>query len=101
MSGKEDLARKVPQENIRKAIRLLIQIERDFTDPEGIPKREWYKHLVFGARFTYDDLLYPSLTEAAEEGNTEGIQQALLLLENSLKKATTKLEEIFDDLDVR
>jgi N-acetylated-alpha-linked acidic dipeptidase len=101
LSGKEELARQVPQENIREANRLLIQIERDFTDPEGIPKREWYKHLVFGARFTYDDLLYPSLTEAAEEGNTEGIQQALLLLENSVKKATSKLEQIVDALDVR
>jgi N-acetylated-alpha-linked acidic dipeptidase len=101
LSGKKKLARHISEENLQKANRLLIQIERDFTDPEGIPKRKWYKHLVFGARFTYDDLLFPSLTEAAEEGNTEGIQQALLLLENSVKKATSKLEQIADALNVR
>jgi hypothetical protein len=101
LSGEDDLARQVPQENLRKANRLLIQIERDFTDPEGIPNRKWYKHLVFGARFTYDDLLFPSLTEAAEEGNIEGVRQSLLGLENSVKKAISKLEQIADALNNR
>ncbi len=101
LSGKKELAGNVSEENIQKANRLLIQIERDFTHPEGIPKRKWYKHLVFGARFTYDDLLFPALTEAAEEGNTEGIQQALLLLENSVKKATSKLDQITNALNIR
>ena len=101
VSGQKELAGHISAENLRKANRLLIGIERDFTDPEGIPKRKWYKHLVFGARFTYDDLLYPSLTESAEEGNSEGIQRALLLLESSVKKATSKLEQIVEALDVR
>jgi len=41
------------------------------------------------------------LTEAAEEGNMEGIQQALLLLENSVKKATSKLAQIAETLNLR
>ncbi len=101
LSGEKELAGNISEENRHKANQLLIQIERDFTAPEGIPKRKWYKHLVFGARFTYDDLLFPALTEAAEEGNTEGIQQALLLLENSVKKATSKLEQIAETLNLR
>jgi N-acetylated-alpha-linked acidic dipeptidase len=87
LSGKKKPAGSTSKENLQKANRLLIQIERDFTAPEGIPKRKWYKHLVFGARYTYDDLLFPALTEAAEEGNPEGIQDALRLLENSVNKA--------------
>jgi N-acetylated-alpha-linked acidic dipeptidase len=98
---KIELAGRISEENIQKANRLLIRIERDFTDLEGIPKRKWYKHLVFGARFTYDDLLFPSLTEAAEEGNMEGVRQSLLNLENCVKKATSKLEQIADALNVR
>jgi N-acetylated-alpha-linked acidic dipeptidase len=101
LSGKKTLLDDISEENMQKANRLLIQIERDFTDPEGIPKRKWYKHLVFGARFTYDDLLFPALTEAAEEGNEEGVQRALLLLENSVKKATSKLEQIAEILNLR
>jgi N-acetylated-alpha-linked acidic dipeptidase len=100
LSSKKTLLDDISEENMQKANRLLIQIERDFTDPEGIPKRQWYKHLVFGARFTYDDLLFPALTEAAEGGNEEGVQQALVLLENSVKKATSKLEQITDALDI-
>jgi N-acetylated-alpha-linked acidic dipeptidase len=101
LSGEKELGRHVSAENIHKANQLLIQIERDFTDPEGIPNRKWYKHLVFGARFTYDDLLFPALTEAAEERNAEGVQHALFLLENSVKKACSKLERIADTLEIR
>jgi N-acetylated-alpha-linked acidic dipeptidase len=101
LSGDKDLSGRISEENIQTANRLLIQIERDFTDPEGIPNRKWYKHLVFGARFTYDDLLFPSLTEAAEEENMEGVRQSLLSLENAVEKATFKLEQIADALNLR
>lgn len=101
LSGKQELIEPIDKENIQKANRLLIQIERDFTDPEGIPKRKWYKHLVFGARFTYADLLFPSLTEAAEEGDMGGVHQSLLKLEDSVRKATFKLEQITDLLNAR
>ncbi len=101
LKGKKELGGNISEEDIRKANRLLIQIERDFTNPEGIPKRKWYKHLVFGARFTYDDLLFPSLTEAAEEGNIEGVRQSVLRLENSVKKATSRLEQIVETLNLR
>jgi N-acetylated-alpha-linked acidic dipeptidase len=101
LTGKKELTGYVSDKTLQKANRLLIQIERDFTDPEGIPKRKWYKHLVFGARFTYDDLLFPSLTEAAEGGNTEGVQKSLLSLENSVQRATLKIERIADALNLR
>jgi N-acetylated-alpha-linked acidic dipeptidase len=101
LSGDKELSGRISEGNIQTANRLLIQIERDFTDPEGIPNRKWYKHLVFGARFTYDDLLFPSLTEAAEEENMEGVRQSLLSLENAVEKATFKLEQIADALNLR
>jgi len=92
--GKKNGIEHIPEEKIRKANQVLIQIERDFTDPKGIPNRNWFKHLVFGARYTYAVLLFPSLTEAAEAGDEDGVEQSLRNLEESIKKVILKLDEI-------
>ena len=94
LMGKKTGIEHIPEENIQKANQVLIQIERDFTDPKGIPNRNWFKHLVFGARYTYAVLLFPSLTEAAEAGDEDGVEQSLRNLEESIKKVILKLDEI-------
>jgi len=92
--GKKWETEHIPEEKIQKANQLLIQIEREFTDPKGIPDRDWFKHLVFGARYTYAVLLFPALTEAAEAGDEDGVVQSLRDLEESIKKVISKLDEI-------
>lgn len=89
------------EETIQTINRLLIEIERDFTLAQGIPNRNWYKHLVFGARYTYDVLLLPALTEAAEAGDEKGISQSMIHLEEALKKAISKLKEISEILEAK
>jgi len=84
---------------IREINRLLIETERDFLYPEGIPNRKWFKHLVFGCRYTYAVLLFPSLTEAAEAGDEEGVMQALQALEKAVKKVNAKLTKAATLLD--
>jgi len=81
------------EEKTQKVNRLLIEIERDFTDPKGIPNRDWFKHLIFGARYTYAVLLLPALTEAAEAGDKEGVSQALQRLEEATQKVISKLKK--------
>lgn len=81
-------------ERVRKINRILMDIERDFTVPQGIPGRNWYKHLVFGTRFTYAVLLLPALQEAAEAGDQGGISRSLAQLEEAVKKAILKIQEI-------
>jgi N-acetylated-alpha-linked acidic dipeptidase len=76
------------------ANRLLMEIERDFALPDGIPNRNWFKHLVFGTRSTYAALLLPELTEAAEAGNTGAVAAAITHLEDALAKAIGKLKRI-------
>jgi N-acetylated-alpha-linked acidic dipeptidase len=78
---------------IQEINRLLIGIERDFIDSQGIPNRNWFKHLVFGCRYTYAVLLLPSLTEAAEAGDEEATIKALRLLGGALKRVIAKLEK--------
>lgn len=73
---------------------LIIGLERAFTDPEGIPHRPWYKHLVFGARYTYAVLLFPELTEASERADENGVLEALENLEESAAAAIARLEGI-------
>lgn len=79
---------------LKRINKLLIGLEREFTDPEGIPRRPWYKHLVFGARYTYAVLLLPALTEASEAGDERGVDAAIKNLERAVAAATAKLEQI-------
>lgn len=78
---------------VQKVNRLLMRMERNFTIPQGIPERPWFKHLVFGARYTYAVLLLPELTEAAEAGNGEGMVQALRHLIDATEKSIANMKE--------
>ena len=44
----------------------MMQVERNWLNPDGIPGRPWFKHILYGARFTYAHLELPGLTEAVE-----------------------------------
>jgi N-acetylated-alpha-linked acidic dipeptidase len=87
-------ARDIHKDILRRINRLLLSLERDFTDPQGIPRRPWYKHLIFGARYTYAVLLLPALTEASEADDERGVDAAIKHLENAISAATAKLEKI-------
>jgi N-acetylated-alpha-linked acidic dipeptidase len=92
--GSKDLKSDVGQEEVQRINRLLLEMERDFALPQGIPGRDWFKHLIFGARYTYAVLLLPELTEAAEAKDEKGISLAILHLEESLRKVNQKLGDI-------
>ena len=87
-------AGRIGQDDVKQINGLLISLERDFTDPQGLPRRPWYKHLVFGARYTYAVLLLPALTEASEAGDEPAVEAAIRDLENAVSAATAKLEKI-------
>ena len=44
-----------------------MEVERNWLNPDGIPGRPWFKHILYGARFTYAHLELPGLTEAVEK----------------------------------
>ena len=83
-----------------RANRLLVEIERSFSLPAGIPDRTWFKHLVFGTRSTYEALLLPELTEAAEAGDDRAVALAIAHLEEAVGKAVLKFKEIARVLDL-
>ena len=71
--------------------RELMQVERNWCDPAGIPGRPWFKHTLYAARFTYAHLELPGMTEAAEAANWTLAAQQDKILEGELAKNTELL----------
>ena len=72
----------------------MMQVERNWLNPDGIPGRPWFKHTLYGARFTYAHLELPGLTEAVEKKDwTTANQQAAILL-RCLEKNIKLVDEL-------
>ena len=77
----------------------LMQVERNWCNPEGIPGRPWWKHSLYGARYTYAHLELPGLTEAAEQGDWKRAGEQAKILEDALAKNTGLLQHVTRELD--
>jgi N-acetylated-alpha-linked acidic dipeptidase len=78
----------------------LMQIERNWCNPDGIPGRPWFKHTLYAARFTYAHLELPGLTEAAEAGDWKRAADQEQILENELAKNIALLQQARRDLQI-
>ena len=77
----------------------LMQVERNWCNPQGIPGRPWFKHSLYAARYTYAHLELPGLTEAAEAGDwTRAVEQAKIL-DDELAKNTALLRQATKELE--
>jgi N-acetylated-alpha-linked acidic dipeptidase len=77
----------------------LMQVERNWCNPQGIPGRPWFKHSLYAARFTYAHLELPGLTEAAEAGDWKQAVTQAKILEDELTKNTALLQHAKSELD--
>jgi beta-lactamase class A len=71
-----------------------MQVERNWLNPDGIPGRPWFKHILYGARFTYAHLELPGLTEAVEAENWETARQQAAILQRALSNNINLLEQL-------
>ena len=69
----------------------MMQVERNWLNPDGIPGRPWFKHILYGARYTYAHLELPGLTEAVEKRDWPTAQQQAQILKSALEKNTQLL----------
>ncbi|HYG99925.1 MAG TPA: M28 family metallopeptidase [Terriglobales bacterium] len=76
----------------------LMQVEGNWLNPDGIPGRPWFKHMLYAARYTYDHLELPAITEAVEAGRFEVAKRQIALLEQALEKNTTLLNQLATQL---
>jgi N-acetylated-alpha-linked acidic dipeptidase len=77
----------------------MMQVERNWLNPEGIPGRPWFKHILYGARFTYAHLELPGLTEAVEAQDWPTAKQQEEILEHALEKNTKLLNDLNSTLN--
>ncbi|HTC46834.1 MAG TPA: M28 family metallopeptidase [Candidatus Aquilonibacter sp.] len=71
-----------------------MQVERNWLNPDGIPGRPWFKHILYGARFTYAHLELPGLTEAVEKQDWPTANQQAEILRQALEKNTALINEL-------
>lgn len=78
--------------------RAIRQVELNWLHEEGIPGRPWFKHLLYGARYTYAHLELPGVTEAVEKGDWAAAQQQAALVEAAVRKNAQLLDEAAGEL---
>jgi len=79
--------------NARQINQNVIRVERNWLDPDGIPGRPWFQHLLYASRYTYAHLELPGLTEAAEAGNWKLAAEQAGHIELAVKRNTALLRE--------
>jgi N-acetylated-alpha-linked acidic dipeptidase len=72
----------------------MMQVERNWLNPDGIPGRPWFKHILYGARFTYAHLELPGLTEAVEKQDWATARQQAQILQRALQKNVKLVDEL-------
>jgi N-acetylated-alpha-linked acidic dipeptidase len=76
-----------------------MQVERNWLNPDGIPGRPWFKHILYGARFTYAHLELPGLTEAVEKQDWATAKQQAEILRQALVNNTKLVNELSSSLN--
>jgi N-acetylated-alpha-linked acidic dipeptidase len=79
--------------------REMMQVERNWLNPDGIPGRPWFKHMLYAARYTYAHLELPGLTEAAEMENWKVAAEQEKIIEAALAKNATLLRQARTELE--
>ena len=79
----------------------MMQVERNWLNPHGIPGRPWFKHILYGARFTYAHLELPGLTEAVEKQDWPTARQQAEILRQCLEKNTVLVNRLSERLGVK
>jgi len=77
-----------------------MQVERNWLNPDGIPGRPWFKHILYGARFTYAHLELPGLTEAVEKQDWPTAKQQAEILRQALANNTKLVNQLNSTLAI-
>ena len=76
----------------------MMRVERTWLNPDGIPGRPWFKHILYGARYTYAHLELPGLTEAVEKQDWPVAKQQAEILERAINENAKLLQALNADL---
>ena len=71
--------------------RQLMDAERALLDPDGIPGRPWYRHLIYAPKFTYRPELLPGVAEAVDAQDGARVERQCERLAAALGRAVAAL----------
>jgi N-acetylated-alpha-linked acidic dipeptidase len=71
----------------------VLLVERQLTDPDGIPNRPWYRHQIYAPQYTYAPEVLPGLTEAVNAGDAGGAKAQAMRVSSALRRAAAALQE--------
>jgi N-acetylated-alpha-linked acidic dipeptidase len=79
----------------------LIQSERQFIDEQGLPRRSWYRHLLYAPGYYtgYGVKTMPGVREAIEDKRYGEVEREVLRVAGALTRETTLLEGMAADLE--
>jgi N-acetylated-alpha-linked acidic dipeptidase len=79
----------------------LIQSERQLTDVAGLPRRPWYRHLLYAPGYYtgYAVKTMPGVREAIEEKNYTEAEGEIVRVARALERAKTLIESAAGDLE--
>jgi N-acetylated-alpha-linked acidic dipeptidase len=70
----------------------LLSVERMLLDPDGIPGRPWYRHLVYAPKFTYAPEVLPGVAEALDASDFALARAQAQRLAAALRRAAAALD---------
>jgi N-acetylated-alpha-linked acidic dipeptidase len=94
-AGAKMLSReKNPPRDVSRLNQVLLDTERAFLVPQGLPHRSWYHHAIYapGEYTGYAAVVIPGVNEALDKGDKERAQQQLAVLAAALERAAKTLD---------
>ena len=80
---------------------ILIQSERRLTDPAGLPRRPWYKHMIYapGVYSGYAPKTMPGIREGIEQRHWDEADAQIVRVANVLRSEAALLDTASSELD--
>jgi N-acetylated-alpha-linked acidic dipeptidase len=97
----EESRSRLTPEVIRTVNKGLIQSERQLTDAAGLPRRSWYRHLLYAPGYYtgYAVKTMPGVREAIEEKNYTEAEREILRVADALSRTTALINDLTGALD--
>ena len=79
----------------------MIQSERQLTDPAGLPRRPWYRHLLYAPGYYtgYAVKTMPGVREAIEEKHYAEAEAEIVRVARALEREQALLDAASADLE--
>ena len=90
-----------PADFLRTLNQQLMQAERKLTDEAGLPRRPWYKHLLYapGVYTGYDPKTVPGVREAIEQKHYSEAEQEILRVSKAVETESSLVESLAQMLE--